>query len=242
MNNKLTMALLIGALMTSFTAQSALTLSATRYVYTSDAKAIPITVTNHADTVYGAQVWIEDFSDDGLIPFSVSPGVFTLKADKGTQTVQVAQLGEETKALPQDRESLFSVNLQEIPPKAKDTLGKNVLVMASRTLVKLFYRPASLNDGRDQAEQSMRISKTRDMVTFNNPTPYYFAVVSINGDEKLANESFNQMAPFSQVSVEIKGMTSNTVSFNAIDDFGGLREYRCDLKKQENQCQYVKTK
>ncbi|TDE20588.1 molecular chaperone [Vibrio owensii] len=242
MNNKLIMTALLGILTTSFSTQAALTLSATRYVYMSDTKAMPIKVTNHSDTPYGAQVWIESHAADGVVPFSVSPGVFTLKANKGSQTVQVAQLKTDANALAQDRESLFSVNLQEIPPKAKDELGNNVLVMASRTVVKLFYRPSELNDGREKAEEQIRISKKGNVLTFTNPTPYFFAVVSINGNEKLATEPFNRMAPFTQMSVEIKDIASNTVSFKAIDDFGGLRKYKCDVNKKQKQCQHVKTK
>lgn len=241
MNSKFVVTLLLGALTTSFSAQSALTLSATRYVYLSDNKAIPVKVTNHSDTPYGAQIWVENQVADGSIPFSVSPGVFTLKANKGSQTVQIAQLETDAKDLPQDRESLFSVHLQEIPPKTKDVIGKNVLVMASRTVVKLFYRPASLHDEREKAEEKIRIWRKGDTLTFKNPTPYFFAIVSINGNDKLATESFNRMAPFSQTSVQLKETSHQTISFNAIDDYGGLREYRCEINK-EQQCQRVKIK
>ncbi len=44
-------------------------------------------------------------------------------------------------ALPQDRESLFYLNVREIPPKPDKP---NVLQLAMQSRIKLFYRPAAI--------------------------------------------------------------------------------------------------
>ena len=55
-------------------------------------------------------------------------------------------------ALPQDRESLFYLNVREIPPKPDKP---NVLQLAMQSRIKLFYRPAAIvpeNAGRRVAK------------------------------------------------------------------------------------------
>ncbi|CDL40775.1 Pi-fimbriae chaperone protein [Citrobacter freundii] len=44
-------------------------------------------------------------------------------------------------ALPQDRESLFYLNVREIPPKPDKP---NVLQLAMQSRIKLFYRPTAI--------------------------------------------------------------------------------------------------
>lgn len=239
MNKKILTHLTMLMTVMSFSAQSALVLTGTRFIYNSEVKAIPVKVTNRAETPYGAQFWIENADGSDLIPFSVSPSIFSLKADDGEQTVQISKL-DEVNQLKDDRETLFTVNLQEIPPKSKDELSGNVLMLASRTVVKLMYRPDSIKEGRQIAEQNVTVSKQGKTLTFNNPTPYYFAIISVNEDKNAATPDFNRMAPFSQASTTLSSATGNKVTFEAIDDYGAVRTYSCDLTKTLKQCEYVK--
>ncbi|WP_162873694.1 fimbrial biogenesis chaperone, partial [Klebsiella pneumoniae] len=49
--------------------------------------------------------------------------------------------------LPQDKETLLWINVQEIPPAPKQ---ENVLQVAVRTRIKLFYRPVALKTTLDE--------------------------------------------------------------------------------------------
>ncbi|PJI52023.1 molecular chaperone EcpD, partial [Methylobacterium radiotolerans] len=51
--------------------------------------------------------------------------------------------------MPQDKESVFWLNVLEIPPK--DKANQNLLQMAFRSRIKLFYRPAGLKGKAEDA-------------------------------------------------------------------------------------------
>ncbi len=94
-------------------AQAALTISATRIVQASDKQSSSITVANPSTQAFAVQSWVNTDVDDGSIavPLIASPALFRLDPGK-EQTVQINRLPND---LPDDRESLFFFNVQEIP-------------------------------------------------------------------------------------------------------------------------------
>ncbi|WP_268628645.1 fimbrial biogenesis chaperone, partial [Escherichia coli] len=84
--------------------------------------------------------------------------------------------------LPQDRESLLWVNVQEIPPTPKQD---NVLQVAIRTRIKLFYRPASLAGSPEEAASKVRWERSGNTLKAINDSPYYlsFSTVSVAGEK-----------------------------------------------------------
>lgn len=129
------------------------------------------------------------------VPFVTNPPLFHLDPIK-QQQVQISALPNE---LPQDRESLFFFNLQEIPQV--DESQANVLAIAMRTRIKLFYRPSALKSGSQQQVDTLRWSLVqadgKRRLAVDNPTPYHvtFArlVVSANGQPENINTA--AMAP-----------------------------------------------
>lgn len=221
MNNTqiLKTAALLG-LVLSGQALAAFTLGGTRFVYEEGRKNTSVEVTNNASETYGGQVWVDNvLQPTGEVYFTPAPSFFRVDG----QQKQIIRLLNINPALPKDRESLFWLNVQEIPPAAKD--GQNVLAIALNTQVKLFYRPKALVKGRDKAEQQLQVSGS----TLKNPTPYYFAVtaVTVNGQKlKLSKEQdkqLSQLAPSGEVNLGRN--LSGTVQVEAIDDYGARREY-----------------
>ncbi|HGA5440697.1 TPA: fimbrial chaperone [Salmonella enterica subsp. enterica serovar Eastbourne] len=207
-------------------ALAAFTVSGTRFIYGEGKRNISFEVTNNADDVYGGQVWVDNISEGSgvyMVPtppfFKVSPGqkqiVRIMKTDGG--------------ALPSDHESLFWLNIQEIPPKPKD--GKNVLSVAINTRVKVFYRPKALEAGRKGAEKNIEVIR-RDGVTYlKNPTPYYFAVTGVKVDGKAVTLSDNEsrklsiLAPSGEAMVSKIPADAKRISVQAINDWGGAEDY-----------------
>ncbi len=64
-----------------------------------------------------------------------SPTFFKV-AEQHKQILRILKIND---ALPKDKESLFWINIQEIPKAPKD--GTNTLSIALHTQVKMFYRP-----------------------------------------------------------------------------------------------------
>ncbi|ELK0301810.1 fimbrial chaperone [Salmonella enterica] len=222
------LSLLLAGLLISSQSMAAFTLNGTRFIYEGGSKNISFEVTNHAPDTWGGQVWIdnESMSSDSV---SLIPAPTFFKVD-GNQKQVIRILDVNDALLPKDRESLFRLNVQEIPPAPKS--GGNVLSMAMNTQVKLIYRPKSLSAGRQDAEKQLRIEQRGSKSVLVNPTPYYFAVVALhNGTTDkgtvisvpASSPSPATLAPHAEVS--LGKVVSLPVTVEAIDDYGATRSY-----------------
>lgn len=163
----ITLALLMAAPL----ALATLSTDLTRYIFRGDKDSLTITVKNNdKERLFGGQAWVENIVEKDTRPtFVVTPSFFKVQA-AGQQTLRVIMASDN---LPQDRESVYWINLQDIPPALKGS----GLSIALRTKMKLFYRPASLLAGRKGAEQGISLRTRPDGQTFLvNSTPYIFAI------------------------------------------------------------------
>ncbi|MBQ4924632.1 fimbrial chaperone [Citrobacter werkmanii] len=221
---KTTLALLLaGAVVTP--AMAAFTLNGTRFIYEEGKKNISLEVTNNAKDTYGGQVWTDNVSQNKADVFMVpSPPFF--KVDAGKK--QVLRLMNVNPDLPADRESLFRINVQEIPPKPKNTEG-SVIAIAMNTQVKLIYRPKALADGRKDAEKQLTAVQKAGRVWLKNPTPYYFAVTALKVNGKTVTipqakqAGLATLAPFSEVDTGLS--STGRLTAGAINDWGGVQDY-----------------
>lgn len=218
--------LMAAALLTVFSGQSiaAFSLNGTRYIYDEGRKNISFEVNNSAEKTFGGQVWIENTNQGDGVYFVPQPPFFKV-GPKQKQVIRIIK----TDTLPENKESLFWLNVQEIPPKPEMKEGRNILSVAMNTRVKLIYRPRAIKDGRLNAEKQLKLEQRGGETWLKNPTPYYFAVLNVtqNGKEvKLsdrARDSIYKLAPFSDVSLgkTLKG----PVNISAVNDWGGTESY-----------------
>ncbi|MGP4131767.1 fimbria/pilus periplasmic chaperone [Pantoea tagorei] len=111
----------------------------TRVVYPAAEKEITVRLDNRGDQPALVQAWIDDGDpnqpvDKINVPFVMLPPVFRMEANKG-QTLRIVYTGSD---LPVDKESIFWLNVLDIPPKDKSRINKNQLQMAIRSRIKLF--------------------------------------------------------------------------------------------------------
>ncbi|MBU5643707.1 fimbrial chaperone, partial [Citrobacter sp. S46_ASV_140] len=168
-NNKLRK-FFISASLLLFTASShaAFVLNSTRYVFDEKRENISVQVDNQSTQEYGGQIWIENQDqNDKNVYFVPSPTFFKV-ADQHKQILRILKIND---ALPKDKESLFWINIQEIPKAPKD--GVNALSIALHTQVKMFYRPDALKEKRENAEQNIKMISSEDNTVLWNDTPYY---------------------------------------------------------------------
>ncbi|HHD7462686.1 TPA: molecular chaperone [Klebsiella oxytoca] len=140
-------ALVLFTLLFSLCASSATWINRTRIILSEQNEDVTFSVFNDGDMPALMQLWSDrdnllDRPETIKMPFLITPPVFRLDAKK-SRTVRL-QLLKEHKALPQNVESLFWLNVLEVPPKRAAPDSSNVLQMAFRTRIKLFYRPASI--------------------------------------------------------------------------------------------------
>lgn len=193
---------------------------ATRVIYEADKNQASVPVSNPSDRAYLIQSWVsKDITGtDAEEPvFLTTPPLFKLEP-KSSNNVRVVYNGA---TLPQDRESLFWLNIKAIPSTAKSEAGANSLVLAVKTQIKLLYRPEGLSGHPAEAHKSIEFKSQNGNLAIINPTPYNvsFAELKING---LSVDEPVTVMPFSTYSLNKKSTIGSTVSWQVINDYGGV--------------------
>lgn len=198
----------------------------TRFIYPSDEKEITIQLNNTADRPAMAQAWLDngdasETPDTIKTPFQLTPPISRIEA-KGGQTIRIKLMDKS--AIPQDRESLWWLNLLDIPPMVKNKAAENqnVLQLAIRSRFKFFYRPSGLGS-RELAPEQLVVKAAGSRLNIDNPTPYFITITKISVDGSSAlNDKTIFLDPKSQSTVELKkALTSGTkIIINNINDYG----------------------
>lgn len=213
------------SLVMSSQAMAAFVLNGTRFIYEEGKKNTSFEVTNQAAETFGGQVWVDNTTQGSDVYMVPTPPFFKV-ASKEKQIIRIMKTDS---SLPTDRESLFWLNVQEIPPKPKEVEGSQ-LAVAVNTKVKLIYRPKSLIDGRKDAEKALQVVSIGGESVLKNPTPYYFAVtrVKVNGqDVKLSEKvqaEISRLGPKSEVALS-RILPSGSITVSAVNDWGGEATY-----------------
>jgi chaperone protein EcpD len=210
--------------------------SGTRVVFSASEREVSVKLRNEGDTPGLVQVWLDHGDRDDVpehvkVPFVVTPPLFRLDPRQG-QTVRILSTDE---TLPEDRETLFWLNVLEVPPKpdASDAKQQNLIQMAFRTRIKLFYRPASLNKPQDVEDAYGRIVWTvreeghhKAVLEAHNPTPYFITITKFRiGDDAPDTEAPAMLAPFhthrfTTAFIASDAINNQQVTFSVINDYG----------------------
>ncbi|MBF4180780.1 fimbrial biogenesis chaperone, partial [Lelliottia nimipressuralis] len=129
------------------------------------------------------------------------------------------RIAQSSNTLPQDKESLFWVNVLAIPP-ASDK--KNTLQFSVNTRIKLIYRPAGLVDKSvsENAYKQLTFARSGSTLAVKNPTPYYINLFYLSVNNTKIKEQLT-VPPRGEVNVA-NAPSGNTASWAAINDFGGI--------------------
>ncbi|PHM30121.1 fimbrial biogenesis chaperone [Xenorhabdus innexi] len=202
------------------TSFAGIVIGGTRVVYNGDRKETSISINNpETDISYLIQSWIQGENDETKTPFIVTPPLFKLTA--GNETVlRIIKTGDN---LPNDRESLFWLNVKSIPATVKSE--ENQLQITVRSRFKLFYRPTELAEDASIAYKSLKFKVEGHKLTAENPTPYYISFSDLtigNSSKNHEIQAAGMIAPFGQLSWDIPVKNVSYVSWKAINDFGGI--------------------
>lgn len=223
-----------GALFASASADAQVIVHGTRQIFPGNQREITVRVENVGQRASLVQAWTDDGDkqagpEDARTPFVLRPPVFRLDAGK-SQALRVLFAGGD---LPQDRESVYWLNVLDIPPapQADETATGNFLQFSLRTRIKLIYRPKGL-DAVATAPQKLQWTLVQDKqhwaLQVTNPTPYYvhFAKVGlrVQGTD-YASVDPQMIAPLSTAVYPLQGLNARpaggNVQFEFINDQGG---------------------
>lgn len=225
----------------SLMAHAAIVITGTRVIYPSDEKVVTVQVKNEGSTPAMMQTWLDDGNaditpDQSEVPFVLTPPVSRVDANTG-QSIQISYIGAQ---LPQDRESVFWLNVLDIPAKPKADQQEQVqqnslLQIAIRSRIKLFYRPVQLSGKAVEAPSQLQWKQSGNVIDVHNPTAYFVNISSLktvsttNKQIELTPEGL-MIAPFQQQSITLNDRSVSTLALETINDYGGLNQHKVDLK------------
>lgn len=198
-------------------ASAALKIEGTRLIYFGQDKAATIGVVNQAPREVVVQTWItgEDDAAGRDVPFAATEPLVQLGAGEHHQ-LRVLYAGE---GLPTDRESMFWLNIMEIPLKPEDP---NSVQFAIRQRLKLFYRPPSLKGGSAEAVQQLKWSSHDGRtLTVSNPSAFHLSLVNIQTDSEALSD-YLLLKPNESKTLTAPSRLPNgtTLHFTEITDIG----------------------
>ena len=192
-------------------------LNATRIIYNADQKGASVIIRNDGENVL-AQSWIESSENENVPPFIVTPPLAKVGA-KEEQLLRIILMNE--KHLPQDRESVFWLNVQEIPLKHQ---GKAVIQFAVRQRIKLFYRPQLLSSrAATDALKDVVMDVVGNKVIITNNSPFSININEIKNDNHVYSPGL--LPPRDKIIVDTKNKPGKCFSLSIINDYGGLTNY-----------------
>lgn len=201
-------------------ANASVVLGGTRVIYDANSKEASITVRNNDKTPYLIQSWIDHFDSNNQtkLPFVITPPLFRIEPES-SNSLRIVYTGKD---LPDDKESVFWLNVKSIPPT--DPNAKNNLTISINNRIKLIYRPKSLSStDAGAAYKKVTFERKGNLLVGKNPTPYYVSFSEL----KVGNKSIDEpvmLPPMGEHSWNISGIQVNKVMWKAVTDVGGITD------------------
>ncbi|AIX75388.1 fimbria/pilus periplasmic chaperone [Mixta calida] len=231
MKIKILLLLFSGLLLNATSALAGIVINSTRVIYPEGKKEVTARLDNQNEYPSLVQSWIDSGDKNEEInkikvPFIILPPVTRIEPHQG-QTLRINFTGEGFN-LPSDRESVYWLNVLDIPPKASvDTVSQ--LQMAIRTRIKLFFRPKALQ-GLSAAEAAEKLTwrvvsdNKKLMLEAENNSPFYVSVSSVNvgtGNSSVRADG-KMIGPFGKATYTFSGkkFTINKFKYFYINDYG----------------------
>lgn len=222
-------------------AHASVVITGTRVVFNAAQGETTVRLTNDNPRPALVEAWIDDGNvnstpDSAHTPFLVTPPLFRMDPDKD-QSLRILFVPG-AKPLPTNRESVFWLNVLEIPPKPSDSeqTGKNYLQFAIRSRIKLFYRPAKLPGDALTAPGKLTFKAVAGQgaaLAIHNPTPYYITItnLSLGSNPKPVEGTDGMIAPFGDLRMPLKGVAQTpaagtSIVFTTINDYGAADTHK----------------
>ncbi|PWW09168.1 P pilus assembly chaperone PapD [Mangrovibacter plantisponsor] len=224
---------LLTTVLFSQTVLASVVINQTRVIYPAAAKFVSVQLVNDSDKTHLVQSWLDNGDASAApekikVPFTIMPPVVKMAGHAG-QTLKISSMN--TTPLPKDRESVFWLNVLDVPPIPEGS-NDNYLQVAIRNRIKLFYRPESLAEPDSSVAEKISVSSSAGHTCLKNDSPYYMTIPQvvtwqggelkqIRKDNLLAETAF--IAPFGCTKVSDKVRAGGHYRITWLDDFGAKR-------------------
>lgn len=199
--------------------EAGVVVNGTRVIYDGSRKEAGIGVSNPDKNIpYLIQSWVENFSSSDVkkVPFIITPPLFRLDAEH-ENALRIVRAGGE---LPDDRESVFLLNIKSIPATRKT--DENELQISVKAQIKLFYRPSALKEeNADEAYRQLTFSRQGSHLVVHNPTPFYVSFYGVSVGDKAIDKP-GMVGPKGTLKWPVSPDSGRNVTWQAINDYGGI--------------------
>lgn len=235
---KLTFSICLVAAIVITPAQASVIVNGTRVIYDGKEREVSVRLTNTGTQPVLVQSWIDNGEQNAkpdriTTPFTLTPPINRINAGK-SQTLRISFTG--TPVLPQDKESVYWLNVLEIPSSHKNNKDSK-LQIAYRTRIKLFYRPDTLSDRSKvtEAAEKLKWSVSGDKLTATNNSPYFISLVSVKfkNQEKSGSVEGEMVPPLGNYDFKLpkslRPGTGTTLIYEYVNDWGALKKVEYTL-------------
>lgn len=220
----------------------------TRVIYPADQQEVVVRLENKGDRPALVQTWLDtgdlrSTPTTAQTPFTLSPPIFRIEPNQ-QQAMRLRYSGE---AGPADRESLYWLNVLEIPPVTTGSEQNNLIELAFRTRIRVYLRPSKLPYPVGSAPAKLQWALVSHNQGFalqaTNPTPYHISLTSVDllSDGKRFSKAANQepndslMMPAGDVKLFALPQLRNRpngkpqVEFTTVSDYGARVRHSANL-------------
>lgn len=209
---------------------ASIVMTGTRIIYNESNKEKSIQLTNLGETPYVVETWVDNqknSKENKNDAFIATPQIFKMGANSG----QNIRLIKATNDLPNDVESLFYFNFNQIPATTDEQANQNQLALVFNTRVKIFYRPKSIENQTNSLEKLI-VSKENNRLKIDNQEPFYIVIKDADLRSGNNNKSIVKSIILEPKSVTYwnnpfnKSMNDNSeVKLTIINDYGSSQVY-----------------
>lgn len=209
--------------------KASIVITGTRVIYSQGERSVSVKLNNNGKSPVLIQSWIDDgvmskSPDTSTAPFIVTPPINRVDPGKG-QTLQISFTGEQ---LPSDKESVFWLNVLEVPARNSSKKDENFLQIAFRTRIKLFYRPEALQGISLEAPDKLEWKTVEGKLQATNKTPWYVSVSGVQANGKKTEGKM--IAPFEAEFFPLQVSHGQMIHFNVVNDYGAVTEKSAAVK------------
>lgn len=202
-------------------AHAGIVIYGTRIIYPAENKEVMVQLMNQGNRSSLVQAWIDD-GDTSLppekiqVPFMLTPPVAKVGANSGQQ-IKIRIMPNR---LPTNKESIFYLNILDIPPNSPEDEGKNALKFAMQNRIKLFYRPVGVASVNKETFKKLRVNNSSNDLVIKNGSANWVTISDVKANSVKVNYETIMIAPQESQRVDVKNHNANSWQLTIIDDHG----------------------
>lgn len=202
----------------------------TRVIYTEGKREMSLKLNNTNAYPIMTQLWVDHGvgdPDTAKAPFLVVAPMFKLQAAE-TKGIRII-LTEQHQST--DRESLYWLNMYEIPAVSAQNLDENHVNLSLNTQMKLIYRPQILKtpiweDINKQLKFKLDSNASTLTIAISNPTAHYISMGYLNLISGKSRQAYSKkdnlmIAPYKNIVLQFfKSVFPDALEYTLINDDG----------------------